>query len=226
MQIIPIEQLIPDVIDAWGAPHFDRRKQGISPRRLPEWTRNQVPETMDVVVRMPSGVRLRFKTASQVVGLDFLATNMVTPPAQRRPIPFALEAHGTLQTRTSEKGNVIELDPKSPGKFDLIRGDQDRVLFDNPAGKDATLSLWLPHNAFIELRSLIIDDDASIAPPDPETRLRWWHHGSSISHCMEAEDPALIWPAHAAREADLAVTNLGFGGQCHLDQFIARTLRD
>jgi hypothetical protein len=43
---------------------------------------------------------------------------------------------------------------------------------------------------------------------------------------MEAEEPALIWPAVAARQAGLALQNLGFGGQCHLDQFVARTIRD
>ena len=43
---------------------------------------------------------------------------------------------------------------------------------------------------------------------------------------MEAIEPALTWPAVAAREADLALQSFGFGGQCHLDQFVARTIRD
>jgi hypothetical protein len=181
---------------------------------------------MDVLVRMPSGVRLRFKTDSARVGIDFHATNMVTPPAVRRPITFSLEAAGQLTHGESNKGNTIELDRNAPGKFELTRGESDRILFDNPAGETETLSLWLPHNAFLELRSLVLEDGASLSPPDPETRRRWWHYGSSISHCMEATYPAEVWPAVAARHADLALTSLGFGGQCHLDQFIARTLRD
>jgi hypothetical protein len=43
---------------------------------------------------------------------------------------------------------------------------------------------------------------------------------------MEALEPALIWPAVAARAAGVSLQNFGFGGQCHLDQFVARTMRD
>jgi hypothetical protein len=34
------------------------------------------------------------------------------------------------------------------------------------------------------------------------------------------------WPAVAARIAGMHLASLGFGGQCHLDPFVARTLRD
>lgn len=43
---------------------------------------------------------------------------------------------------------------------------------------------------------------------------------------MEADQPALTWPAVAARHAGVDLESLGFGGQCHLDQFVARTIRD
>ena len=43
---------------------------------------------------------------------------------------------------------------------------------------------------------------------------------------MEAAEPGLIWPAVAARAAGVTLQSLGFGGQCHLDQFVARTMRD
>ncbi len=76
------------------------------------------------------------------------------------------------------------------------------------------------------LRALVIDDGAFIRPADAESRPRWIHYGSSISHCMEAEQPGEVWPAVAARRAGVALQSLGFGGQCHLDQFVARTIRD
>lgn len=34
------------------------------------------------------------------------------------------------------------------------------------------------------------------------------------------------WPAVAARLGGVALQNLGFGGNCHLDPFVARTIRD
>ena len=47
-----------------------------------------------------------------------------------------------------------------------------------------------------------------------------------MSHCMEAATPSNTWPAVAARQSDASLTNLGFGGQCHLDSFVARTIRE
>lgn len=38
---LDIRDLIPDVVEAVGAFDFDDRGSGISPRRLPSWTRPQ-----------------------------------------------------------------------------------------------------------------------------------------------------------------------------------------
>ena len=226
MHSVSLSQAIGNTVIAHGALGFDQRPEGISPRRLADWTRLQMPQPMDVIVRMPSGVRLLFETDSTRVGLTLLATNMVTPPAERRAIVGNLEIGGTLWTARSEAGNTLLLDPKSPGEFELLRGDPDTLWFnDLPAGAKRC-EVWLPHNAFVELRTLELDDGATIGPPATDSRPRWIHYGSSISHCMEADAPGLIWPAVAAREAGFALQNLGFGGQCHLDQFVARTIRD
>jgi hypothetical protein len=225
-QRLKLKDLIPAPIQAWGAADFDYRGDGVSPRRLPAWTRPQVPELMDVVVRMPSGVRLRFRTDSRRLGVEFLGTNLVTPPTPRRPIVFNLGFGSALTSACSERGNTIVVNSRRPGDVELRRGEADTVWFDDLPGTPTDCELWLPHNAFVELRALVLDDGASIVPPAAETRPRWVHYGSSISHCMEAIEPALTWPAVAARSAGLALQNLGFGGQCHLDQFVARTIRD
>ena len=246
IQIIPITQVIPELIEARGALDFDERsyvpdqaseaaekRKGLSPRRLPDWTRMQVPQVMDVIVRMPSGVRLRFNTTASRVGLEFLATNLVNSGSERTQITFNLEMRGVNGTQenklifaASDKGNAIHLDRAKPGKFDLVRGRADTVWFESLPEGDKCCELWLPHNAFIELRTLQLDEGASLSAPDPDERPRWLHYGSSISHCMEADEPALTWPAVAARQAGANLQSLGFGGQCHLDQFVARTIRD
>jgi len=246
IQTFPITQVIPELIEARGALDFDERsyspdqvdndaekRQGLSPRRLPDWTRMQVPQVMDVIVRMPSGVRLRFNTTATQVGLEFLATNLVNAGAERRQITFNLEMPGAsgaqeskLVSAASDKGNAIHLNRAKPGKFDLVRGESDAVWFESLPEGDKCCELWLPHNAFIELRALQLNKGASLSAPDPDERPRWLHYGSSISHCMEADEPALTWPAVAARKAGANLQSLGFGGQCHLDQFVARTIRD
>jgi len=227
MQSHQIGSLLDGPLEAFGALDFDQRGKGVSPRRLPPWTRLQTPPLMDVVVRMPSGVRLRFRTDSSRIGVEFHATNMVTPPSPRRAVSFNLETPSGLSTATSNAGNTIVLNSRVPGDFRLERGEPDTVWFDLPPGGGLTAcEIWLPHNAFVELRALHLDPAAAVEPPAPEVRPRWIHYGSSISHCMEALEPALIWPAVAARAAGVALQNFGFGGQCHLDQFVARTMRD
>lgn len=225
-QTLDIRSLSPETVEVVGALDFDQRPQGMSPRRLPDWTRLQLPQPMDVMVRMPSGVRLRFATSSRRIGLSFHATNLVTPPAPRRSIPFSLEINGLLHNAGSDRGNTIVLNPRNPTDFQLRRGEPDTVWFEDLSADWKTCELWLPHNAFIELRSLSIEGEAEIRAAESDKRPRWLHYGSSISHCMEADQPGLIWPAVAARAAGCSLQNLGFGGQCHLDQFVARTIRD
>ena len=104
--------------------------------------------------------------------------------------------------------------------------NRDTIWFADLDGAFSDCELWLPHNAAIELRTLIVDDGAELAPMAADGRARWIHYGSSISQCGEAEEPAYIWPAVAARRANVAMQNLGLSGQCHLDQFVARTIRD
>lgn len=213
-------------VEARGALDVDLRDGAVSPRRLPAWTRLQVPALMDVIVRMPSGVRLRFATDSPRVGISFHATNLVTPPQNRRPVAFDLETGDSLRHATSTAGNTIFLNPSRPGEFRLECGDGDTIWFDDLPAHVKVCELWLPHNAFVSLATLHLEDGAVLHAPPADDRVRWIHYGSSISHCMEADAPALTWPAVAARLAGVNLQSLGFGGQCHLDQFVARTIRD
>lgn len=224
---LDIRDLIPDVVEAVGAFDFDDRGSGISPRRLPSWTRPQLPQFSDVMARMPSGVRLRFATDSRRVGIAFLATTVTAELLPRRPVVFNLETGGgTLSTASSGLGNNIRLDLANPDRYEVERGDADTLVFKGLDEGTKTCELWLPHNAYVELRGMVVDDGATVEPAPADTRPRWIHHGSSISHCMEADEPALIWPAVAARHAGMSLISLGFGGQSHLDQFVARTMRD
>ena len=100
------------------------------------------------------------------------------------------------------------------------------VEFDGIAAAGAErLELWLPHRATVTILSLQVAAGAVVAPVK-DLRPRWITHGSSITHCAEAHSPARTWPATAARLADVRLYSLGFGGQCHFDQAVARVIRD
>src|SRR5439155_3129511 len=74
------------------------------------------------------------------------------------------------------------------------------------------------------LRSLELSDGASF-DAQLDYRSRWITYGSSITQCRTAASPTQTWPAIVARKRDLNLTCLGYGGQCHLDPLIARTMR-
>lgn len=216
--------LIPDQLICHGALDFDLRPNGISPRRLPDWTRPQVPRAMDVIVRMPSGVRLVFDTDATEICVTALATNLVTPPATKRPVVMDLICEDATYSTANLEGNTIFLDHKDPSKIDLVRGDAADWEFAGLPGHLKRCEIWLPQNAMIELRHLSLSDGALLQLPSPEKRPKWIHYGSSISHCMEADQPSLTWPAVAATKLGWSLQSLGFGGQCHLDPFVARTM--
>ena len=209
-----------------GALDVDRRPTGIVPRRLPNWTRPQVPLFMEIMVTMPSGVRLEFATTARHIELDVLPTRIEIskPPA---PAVFDLVIDGSdVRSVATECGDRLKINLADRGKAMRVRGDAGTVAFtDLPSGVKQC-ELWLPANAILEVRGLRVDDAARVEAPAAHARRRWVHHGSSISHCMEASSPTGTWPVVAARLANVELLNLGLGGNCHLDQFVARTMRD
>jgi hypothetical protein len=225
MTTIAVSELTPDQVSWCGAMDFDQRPNGLSPRRLPAWTRPQIPEMLEIMLRMPSGVRLQFETDSDSVGITALCTNNRMLGAEKRPVVFDLEISDQTYSQATVEGNTIEIDPATQA-FEVKRGSPATLTFANLPGGKKFCELWLPHNAYVELQALHLDDGASLTAPATDDRVRWIHYGSSISHCTEAIQPSLIWPAVAAREAGVSLQNLGFGGQCHLDPFVARTIRD
>ena len=55
--------LVGGPVEIRGALDLERTEVGLRPRRLPAWTRPQIPEAFgDMVVAQPCGVRLAFTT--------------------------------------------------------------------------------------------------------------------------------------------------------------------
>ena len=105
-----------------------------------------------------------------------------------------------------------------------LAGREEFEFTDLPTGAKH-LELWLPQRGDFALRQIEVDDDALIQQITDE-RPRWMTYGSSITHCRDASSPSRTWPALVAREKNLNLTCLGYGGQCHLDAQIALMMRD
>ena len=221
MSELPLRSLIPNSVECIGALHLENSPTGLRPNRLPQWTQHQVPEGLGVMSRMPSGVRLQFETDSENIGIELLVTRMLG----QSKVSVNLEHRDQIHEMQVIGGNSIVMDASRPAGYRVERGSSEIVWFRGLPSGPKKVMVWLPHNAYVEMQNLHIDTDSSVTRFD-DSRPHWVHYGSSISHCMEAEMPAETWPAVASRQLKFSLTNLGFGGQCHLDPFVARTIRD
>ena len=212
-----------------GALATSHSKDGITPRRLPKWASDQILDpTLQLMLTNASGVRLVFDTDSDAIELEYLLTGLEFPGSRLPPPCFDLVVDGELNaTAQAAVGNrlVVEVLPDRSYNTTLVRGRPSTVAFKNLGRTMKRVEIWLPQGQNVEMRSLKVARGASVRGSDNGAP-RWIHHGSSISHCSEADRPTNTWPAVAARAARVDLLNLGFGGQCHLDQFVARTIRD
>lgn len=210
--------------DAWvvGALGFAPGRYGPRPRRLPDWTRRQIPDpTFDFVVGMTSGVRIATRTRAKIVTLEIAVIGIDTGSA---PAPALIEllvdgrhhgakaVAGEAQTLVAGDGTITQERP--PVRVTFATGS---------AGHEQHLELWLPHTTAVELVALRSDEP--LAAPRDE-RPVWVHHGSSISQCGEASAPTRTWPAIAAAAGGFSLRSLGFSGNAVGDPFVARTIRD
>ncbi len=201
---------------------------GVIPRRLPAWTRPQIPDLfMDVMVQMPSGVRMRFATDATTIALDVMLTLIRISPNPVRPAVFDLVVDGALvEQRSTTDGNLISIIGPGDGDLTFDVGQPTTIRFDGLVPGMKVIELWLAQGTGVEVRGLRVNDGAVVDGAPAVSGRRWIHYGSSISHCFEAASPTGTWPAVAAREAGVDLRSLGLAGQCMLDQFVARTIRD
>jgi hypothetical protein len=213
-----------DRIEVAGAITFDVTPTGITPRRMSAAYRHQLPMEVDFLASSPSGVRLRFATDSPTAALELLATHLAIGD-DMYPATIDLRADGELVASAKfSDGNVITVDPLTRG-MSFAPGEPVTLSFDVPPSAQV-VEIWLPNSSIVEARAIVVADGATVSAPPPDKRRRWVHHGSSISHCIEAYSGSRTWPATAAHAGDVNLINLGLAGQCHLDQFTARTIRD
>lgn len=198
---------------------------GTAFHRFPAWVnRIHTDPAFAMVQSMPSGVRIELVTDSDRIELDVGLTLIDIDGVRARPAAFDLVADGVVvDTQRTEVGTRVSVD-SATGAVGFTEGGPATVVFDGIAAAEV-LEIWLPQSAGFRLLDLRVADGASVTAPTRHRR-RWVHHGSSISHCMEADQPTGTWPAVAAMAAGVDLHNLAVAGQCQLDQFAARTIRD
>ena len=211
-----------------GAFELDRTPDGVLPRRLPAWTRGQLPDIfMNTMVTMTAGVRVVLATDSPVVELTCHPRTIHTVTEPLREPVFQMLVDGELRPDVVARGGTyVHVDRVAgPAGITFEEGGPVVLRWEGLGTHLKHIEIWLPTNASVELQSLRVAADATVEP-SAVRRPRWTHYGSSISHCMDVDRPFDAWPAQVARRQGLELTNFGLAGQCQLDPFMGRVIRD
>lgn len=204
-----------------GQVDLRRRKDSVQPLRLPVAELGFYDPFNRWVASCATACRLRLRTTSAGLGLRGGQRLLDQSVGGERRGAYDLFVDGVFHARAWVQGGAtIDLEK---GAF---VGDEgfNLTFADLPAG-DKTLELWLPQAATVSLAALELDDGAD-AVPVADGRPRVLFHGSSITHCLEAEGASAGWPAVAAALAGLDHQNLGWAGSCLLSGQAARIIRD
>jgi lysophospholipase L1-like esterase len=157
------------------------------------------PERLRERLSMPAGARIAFHSDTTIV-----AGQLADPHAESSPIDLCCD------------GEFVASVPLA---------GRDSFRFEGLPAENKLVELWLPQFGAFRLRNVELSDGASVSPFQDD-RPRWITYGSSITQCRGAESPTQTWPAIVARSLGLNLLCLGVGGECHLDQMVARTIRD
>lgn len=211
-----------------GAVDVEISATGLTPLRLPLRARAQCDsDWMRIAAEQASGVRCEFRTAATWIELTVETTGLHLPwvPEHVRFAVFSATVDGRPVDDVRVTGGS-ELHLAEPGGPRFVKGEPAVVRFElgGTGVGERRVVVWLPQTDTVEIQDARAD--ALLRPAEPLDQLRWWHHGSSISHCLEAATPRGVWPVAAADQLGLDVTNLGFAANAHLDQFTARAMRD
>ncbi|MEC9257162.1 MAG: SGNH/GDSL hydrolase family protein, partial [Candidatus Poribacteria bacterium] len=181
-----------------GIVSLEQTDNWVKPWRIPYQSQNLFHHQLCIRAAMPAGARIIFRSDTSYI-------------------------EGEIEPQLEE--NQIDLYCDKIFIKSVSLQKKDRFLFSDLPSGDKLVELWLPQKGELRLKVIEIANGASLAPV-ADSQPRWITYGSSITQCSAAESPSQTWPAIVARQLNLNLTCLGFGGQCHLDPIIAQLIRD
>jgi hypothetical protein len=206
-----------DALESLLDGHVDvrRRPGALQPLRYPLADTAFLDPFTRWVASCAAGVRLRLRTDART-----LRVSSTQRAFAGRPANYEVYVDGELWRRAPAEGGALLT---AEGAFE---GDERAVAaFDGLPSGEKHIELWLPQTATVSITSVEVDEAAQVAPW-LDARKRIVFHGSSISHCMEADGGSGAWPAVACALADARLLNMGWAGSCLLSGLAARAIRD
>ena len=199
---------------------------GVRPVRIPlrHWSHfPPAAEILRAVSSAASGVRLRMETTGSRLTLRVRCTRIQIGDIPGPRNQFVAQVEGvTVAIAEAPVDHTLYVSIAGEEASNVPSSDSSLVEFGPLPGGEKTVTVFLPQGMIIDL--LDVSSDAPVFAAAPSGQPVWIHHGSSISHCVEPELPTSVWPVVSAAIAGLDVINLGFGGQCMLDPFVADSI--
>lgn len=218
-----MKTLGPDEIASLLDGHVDvrRRASSVQPLRLPVAELGFYDPFNRWVGSCATACRIRLRTSSTSLHLSGAQRLLDQSVGGERRGAYDLYVDGVFHARAWALGGAtIDL---ANGAF--VGDEAFNLTFAGLPEGEKTLELWLPQAATVSITGLDLEDGAQAAPV-ADDRPRVLFHGSSITHCLEAEGASAGWPAVAARLAGVDHQNLGWAGSCLLSGQAARIIRD
>jgi lysophospholipase L1-like esterase len=201
-----------------GVAEIWQTDRGVAFDRLPGWTapHHRHDPLTNQVSRQGSGVRLDLLTSATTIALTYRSLR----DNPNRPSVVSIATDDFEQILEHSNGDLrIWTDSAA---FDFVPGEDSMASFDLPASDaERAVSIWLPHNCAIEIIDITADAQLKAAPKRART---WVHYGSSISHCVEAENPLGVWSSRIAEDLGVNLVNLGLAGSANIEYFASKTI--
>ncbi|MFV0416959.1 MAG: SGNH/GDSL hydrolase family protein, partial [Chthoniobacterales bacterium] len=182
----------------------EKSPDGFSPIRLDLADQAFIHEALLTAASRPSGVRIRCRTNAVNLRLELT----VEPIAEENNIADVF-VDEKLFTSFNYRGKGPDSARYALAINRLLTGEK-------------IVDIYFPGTSKIVLHELSLTDGAVAEPAPP--RLRWLTHGSSLTQCTGATGGGFTWPAIVAREKNWDLLNLGFNGQCKMEQVVARQI--
>ncbi|ATO42174.1 hypothetical protein BA20089_08670 [Bifidobacterium asteroides DSM 20089] len=209
-------------------------RYGLRPLRLPKRYFAEFPrfegESMRTVVSGCAGVRISFVTSAEEVRLTARCTRIDYGELPSDLNDFVACVDGEKRCSVEPKVNIVERIPRDGRTCERHVYSNGSVLrFPGLGAGEKIVTIWFPQTVIVDLIGISgmgseNGDIKEIKPAPYKKEIRWLHYGSSISHCHLLRDPTSAWPSLVAKQVGLDLTNLGYSGQCMLDQYVARAI--
>jgi hypothetical protein len=190
-----------------GAVSLEEKADGVVPWRIPFAERALFHQTVVNQAAQPAGVRISFRSDTKA-----LSGRLAVPYA---PVGFKEEVGFTID---------IYCDGALQDSQKIEEGMDVFTFTGLPAG-EKLIEMWLPPGGPVNLASLELDEKALLSSYH-DKRPKWVTYGSSITHCRGSGSASRAWPTIAAYALGFNLTNLGYGGACHIDPMVPRFMRE